>query len=457
MTDYAGLVARQRAFFASGATRPAAFRREALRRLLRALETREEAFFAALTQDLRKPRFEAFASEIGFVYGELKLALAHLSRWMSPRRRPTPLALLPASSRIERQPLGCTLIVAPWNYPLQLVLAPLVAAVAAGDCAIVKPSELAPATSAALVALLREVFAEEHVAVVEGEGHVVVPALLEHRFDLVFFTGSPAVGRRIAALAAPHLSPIVLELGGKSPCLVDASAHLQRAAERIAWGKFMNAGQTCVAPDYVLVAESQKEALIAALGRVLERFYGPDPRRADYARIIHARRFETLRSYLTQGRVRIGGAVDAADLYIAPTVMDEVALEAPLMQEEIFGPLLPIVPYRTLDEALAFVAQRPYPLAAYVFTSDGRVRDRVLREVRSGGACVNHAVIHFVNPYVPCGGIGPSGMGRYHGEYGFATFSHEKSVLESPTWFETGLAFPPYGQRLRWMRRLLGG
>lgn len=444
-----------RAYFDSGVTLPVSFRKAQLSRLKTALRVHESALLEALHQDLRKPAAEAYATEIGQVHQEITHVLRHLGRWVRPERRPTPLAFFPSGSAVLKEPLGVVLIIAPWNYPLMLLLHPLVGALAAGNCALCKPSEFAPATGALLERILGELFPPEYVGVLQGDGREVLPPLLsKSRPDHIFFTGSIPVGREILHMAAPQLIPVTLELGGKSPAIVDRTARLASTARRIVQGKFINAGQTCVAPDYLLVHHTLKDALVEALRVQIGVFFGNDPRTSpDYARIIHAGRFQKLSHYLRQGRVVCGGETDAEDRYIAPTILDEVSLESPLMLEEIFGPLLPVFTYDTREEALAFVRARPWPLALYVFGEDRAFADFFIRHVPFGGGCVNNTLVHFGNPDLPVGGIAYSGMGRYHGLESFRTFTHYKSVTRSGTWIDLRLKYPPYAGKLRLFKR----
>lgn len=454
-------VQRQRAFFQSGATRSLDFRREQLQKLFAALVANESALLAALHADLRKSATDAWAGEIGFVLSDLRYALRHLPGWMKPQRRRTPLLAWPARGFVQPEPYGVTLIIGPWNYPLQLLLSPLVGALAAGNCAVLKPSELAPHTAAAVAKLIRETFAEEYLTVCEGEREVA-EALLRERFDKIFFTGSSSVGRIVMAAAARHLTPVTLELGGKCPCLVCADAPLDIAARRIAWGKFMNAGQTCVAPDFILVDRRVREGLLAALKQALREFYGEDPQKsADYGRIINRRHFDRLTGLVGAGRIVHGGQHQANDLYLAPTILTDVPLDAPIMQAEIFGPILPVLEFEKLDDALALLHDRPTPLALYLFTNARATQERVLAATRSGGVCLNDTITHILGKDLPFGGLGESGMGAYHGRASFEGFAHYRSVLRRRFRFDAKLRYPPPRVSLaglkRAMRFLLGG
>lgn len=441
--NFAALCQRQRVFFQSGATRPLAFRQAQLEKLLGALQENEAALLAALQADLRKSPHQAYTSELGLVQSEVRHALRHLRSWTAPARRRTPWFVAPARGWVQPEPFGVALILGPWNYPLQLLLTPLASAIAAGNGVVLKPSELAPHTAEAIAELIRNNFADEFVAVVNG-GAEVAEALLRERFDTIFFTGSTRVGQAVMTAAARHLTPVSLELGGKCPTLVCADAPVELAARRIAWGKFLNAGQTCVAPDFVLVDRRVREPFVAALQKSLREFYGTDPQRSeDYGRIVNARHFERLTNYLRDGRVVHGGETDAPDLFIAPTILTEVSPNAPVMQEEIFGPILPVLEFDRLDDVLTALRERPTPLALYLFTRDRATEARVLAEARSGGVCVNDVVSHMIGTGLPFGGLGASGMGAYHGRAGFDAFTHQRAVLRRSVRFDTPFRYPP--------------
>lgn len=451
------VVARLRQSFASGRTRPLPFRLAQLAGLARFLTERERQIEKALFADLGRPALEAFTADIAFIAAELRLARRKLPSWVKPERVRTPLATFPGKGYIVRQPLGVVLIIAPWNYPLQLCLVPLIGAIAAGNCAVVKPSELAPATSRLLAEALPRYLDPECVQVVEG-GATETTALLAERFDHIFYTGNATVGRIVMDAAAKHLTPVTLELGGKSPCIVDRNVDLEVAARRIAWGKFSNAGQTCVAPDYVLVHAAMEAPLLDRLQQTLRDFYGADPRQCpDYGRIVNVRHHRRLMALLQGGgEVVIGGTGAEEDRYLAPTILRNVPPHAPVMQDEIFGPILPVLPVRDMDEAIAFVNARPKPLALYVFSNDKSVQARVVERTSSGGVAVNHTMMHLTVPALPFGGVGPSGMGAYHGKATFETFSHRKSVLVKSTWFDVSLPYPPYTEtKKKWLRRLM--
>jgi aldehyde dehydrogenase (NAD+) len=448
---------RARAAFDRGVTRPIAWRERQLDGLLRMLDEGEDQLVDALVADLGKPRLEGWTTDLGVTGAEIKVLRKNVAKWAKPRRASLPLVALPGRGRVHPEPLGTVLIIAPWNYPVQLLLEPLAAALAAGNAAVVKPSELAPATSAALAELLPRHLDAEAVQVVEG-GPEVATELLEQRWDHIFFTGSTRIGQVVMEAAAKHLTPVTLELGGKSPAIVHRSANLEVAGRRIAWGKFVNAGQTCIAPDHVFVDESVQDELVEHIRAAVKDFYGDDPKAsADYARIVNGRHFDRLTGLLDgSGEAAVGGETDADEKYIAPTVLVGTSPDAPAMQEEIFGPLLPILPVASVDEAITQINARPKPLALYVFAGDDDVVDDVLERTSSGGACVNHTLVHITPPELPFGGVGDSGTGRYHGRSGFDTFSNLKSVLRKPTRPDPALLYPPYTKgKERIIRRAL--
>jgi aldehyde dehydrogenase (NAD+) len=448
------LLEEQRRFFASGATRPLAFRMESLRRLQNAVKDRQQAIVRAAMEDLGRPEYEGYF-EIGSLM-ELRHTLAHLRAWARPRRAPLPLSQRPGSAWVRPEPRGVVLVLGPWNYPFQLSVSPLMGAIAAGNCVVLKPSEHAPATSRVLADLLRDTFEPAHVAVVEG-GVETAQELLEHRFDHVFFTGGTAVGRLVMAAAARHLTPVTLELGGKSPCIVDRDVDLEVTARRILWGKCINAGQSCVAPDYLLVHEDARPGLLAALKAAIHDFYGEDPAASpDLGRIVNERQFDRIAALLEGERVVAGGRMDRSTRFIEPTILDPVSWEAPVMQEEIFGPILPVLTYRSIDEAIAAITARPKPLALYLFSRDRSLQERVLAGTSSGGVCLNDVFLQVAVWDLPFGGVGDSGIGAYHGRTSFDTFSHHRSVLRKPFWLDLNWRYPPYADRLGTFRRLLG-
>lgn len=444
-------------YFNSGATRSLEFRKTQLRKLLQAIRDYEPRICEALYKDLHKSPEEAYTTEIGILYAEIRYMLRHLNRWAKPQRVSTPLALLPSSSKILRDPLGLCLVIAPWNYPFQLLMAPLAGAIAGGNCIVLKPSEIAPHTAALAEELIKATFPDNYVHIVQGEGSQVVTELMNSvRFDHVFFTGSIPAGRAIAQLAAAQLIPVTLELGGKSPCIVDETANIKTAAARIVWGKFTNAGQTCVAPDYVLVHASQKAALTNAMQTAIQQYYTNDPATSyDYGRIINEKRFTILESCLQHGSIITGGQTQRTQLYIAPTLLENVRADSPLMQEEIFGPLLPIVTYETKEQALAFIQQHPNPLSLYIFSSSTAAQQYFTQQIAFGGGCINNTLMHLGNPALPFGGVAASGMGQYHGKYSFDTFTRPKAVLKTATWPDPSVKYPPYKGKLGLLKWLL--
>ena len=448
------LAAQQRTYFNTGATRTAAFRRQALERLRAALLEHEEELNAALLVDLNKAPAESYFTETGMVLEELRFQLKHFEKWARPRRVITPLAQFPSRGELLPEPYGCVLIMAPWNYPVQLCLIPLVGAIAAGNCAVVKPSAYAPASSAAIAKLLGEIFPPEFVAVVEG-GRAENQALLEQKFDYIFFTGSPAVGREVMAAGAKNLTPVTLELGGKSPVIVDSTADIPLAARRIAFGKVLNAGQTCVAPDYLLLHRSVKDAFVREYRRALEEFF-PGGDYEELPCIVNDKHFRRASCLLAEQRVLIGGETDATRRFIAPTLLDETDPAAPVMQEEIFAPILPMLCWQEREEVARFVQSRPKPLALYLFTRDKEMEGAVFDRCSFGGGCVNDTIVHLACSGLPFGGVGNSGMGSYHGKQSFDTFTHYRSVLKKANWLDLPMRYHPYsGEKLRWIKRFL--
>lgn len=433
--------------FDTRVTRPLSWRKRQLERMIAMLEENEAELSEALAIDLGKPAVEGFVTDIAFVIGEVKLMLKNLRRWNRPERVRTPIVALPATSKRIPEPLGVVLVIAPWNYPIQLLLVPAAGAIAAGNAVVMKPSEVSSATSQVLARLVPKYLDPSAVVLVEG-GVPETTALLAQRFDHIFYTGNGTVGRVVMRAAAEHLTPVTLELGGKSPTIVHSSADLDVAARRIAWGKWLNAGQTCVAPDYVLVEKSVETALVDRIRRVIGEFYGDDPKSSgSYGRIVSERHFDRLSGLMAGGRVIVGGDTDRTDRYIAPTVLSDVDFESSLMNEEIFGPLLPIVPVNSIRDAITFVTSRPHPLALYVFAEKRSVIDEVLAHTTAGGVTVNGTLMHLTSPHLPFGGVGESGMGAYHGETGVRIFQHRKPVLSRSTRVDPSLAYPPYTDR----------
>lgn len=447
------IVDRQRKFFAEHTTLSIDFRLKMLRRLRKAIVEREKQLTEALYADLHKSYEEAFLTEISIVLGEIDNFLKHLPRWAAPSKRKTPLKLFPAKSQIITEPLGVALIIAPWNYPVQLLLNPLVGAIAAGCTAVLKPSPYVPHVAEALEELVHDCFDEEYVAIVQGHRDVNT-ALLNERYDIIFFTGSPDLGRVVIRAAAEHLTPVVLELGGKSPVVVDRTADIAVAAKRLAWGKTLNAGQTCIAPDYLLIHREVKEHFIEAFKEALCELHGEDAQQSEhYVRMVSDRAFERVSGYISEGRVRCGGRVVAEERYIEPTLLDEVSADSSVMREEIFGPVLPMIEIGSLDEAITFINEREKPLALYVF-ADERAARRVVEYTSSGGACINDCIMHIANEKLPFGGVGNSGMGRYHGRDSLYSFSHRRSMITTPTWLDLPFRYMPY-KWFKYVKRLL--
>ncbi|GAC1586523.1 MAG: aldehyde dehydrogenase family protein [Acidimicrobiales bacterium] len=457
--DAAGLVAELRATFNTGRTRPLAWRRRQLEGLRRLLSEAEPELLAALATDLGKPAVEGWLADLAISIDEIDVYLHNLEAWAAPEKVKLPLAQKPGKAYVRREPLGVVLVIAPWNYPVQLLLLPVAAALAAGNAVVAKPSELAPATSAAIARLVPRYLDADAVRVVQG-GVSETTALLEQRWDHIFYTGNGTVGRVVMAAAAKHLTPVTLELGGKSPTIVDRSADISVATRRIAWGKYLNAGQTCVAPDHVFVHEAVHDQFLDALHSAVTSFYGADPHASvDYARIVNDRHFGRLTGLLDAGgfdSVAIGGDRDASDRYLSPTVVTGVHDDAAVMGEEIFGPILPVIKVPDLDAAIDRINAGDKPLALYAFGS-GTATDRIIGATSSGGVCVNHTVFHLAVPGLPFGGVGESGMGSYHGRWGFDTFSHRRAVLEKPTALDPSIAYPPYGRvKKAILRRMFG-
>ena len=448
---------QMRNYFESGITKPYAFRKEQLKKLQQAVKKYEQPLHEALFNDLKKSPEECWVTETGFLLSEVRAILKHLKGWMEPETVSTNLLNLPSKSFIMQEPLGVVLIISPWNYPFQLLMTPLAGAMAAGNCVTLKSSEFAPATSAVMKQMIAETFDKNYIQFVEGDGAVVIPEMMNNfTFDHVFYTGSTAVGKLIYKMAAERLVPVTLELGGKSPCIVEDDANIKIAAKRIAMAKFSNAGQMCVAPDYVLVHHSKKEELIEAFKKTLPEFFGADAAASyEYGRIINEKQFDRLNGYLQQGKIVCGGNSDRDKLYIEPTIMEGVLLDSAIMKEEIFGPILPIIGFNTAVEAKAIIANNPNPLAFYVFTSSKAKEVDWLTSVPFGGGCVNNTALHLTNHSLPFGGRGFSGSGQYHGKYSFETFSHKKAVMRTPTWFDPAIKYPPFKGKMKLFKMVI--
>lgn len=433
------IVEKQRNFFQTGQTKDVNFRLEQLNKLKQLITENEQQITKALKADLNKSEFEIYATEIGSIK-EINYAIKNIKNWSKPKKADVPLDFFSYSGKIYPEPLGVVLIVSPWNYPFALIITPLVGAIAAGNCAIVKPSELAPHTSSLVAELISKYFKSEYIAIVEGSVETS-QELLAQKFDHIFFTGGTAIGKIVMEAAAKQLTPVTLELGGKSPCIVDTDINFEHTARRITWGKFINAGQTCIAPDYLLVNQNIKKDLIAAIQKTLKQFYGDNPAQSpDYGRIISHRHFERLTKFLNNGKIIVGGETNYENKYIAPTILDKVALTDPVMQEEIFGPILPVIEYTDIKDAIALINSQPKPLALYLFTQNQTLQKRVLQETSSGGVCINDTMMHIGVSSLPFGGVGDSGIGSYHGKASFDTFSHYKSVLKNSFWLDLNLS-----------------
>ncbi|MEN8972264.1 aldehyde dehydrogenase [Staphylococcus aureus] len=443
-----------KAFFNTQQTKDISFRKEQLKKLSKAIKSYESDILEALYTDLGKNKVEAYATEIGITLKSIKNARKELKNWTKTKNVDTPLYLFPTKSYIKKEPYGTVLIIAPFNYPFQLVFEPLIGAIAAGNTAIIKPSELTPNVARVIKRLINETFDANYIEVIEG-GIEETHTLIHLPFDYVFFTGSENVGKIVYQAASENLVPVTLEMGGKSPVIVDETANIKVASERICFGKFTNAGQTCVAPDYILVHESVKDDLITALSKTLREFYGQNIQQSpDYGRIVNLKHYHRLTSLLNSAQMNIvfGGHSDEDERYIEPTLLDHVTNDSAIMQEEIFGPILPILTYQSLDEAIAFIHQRPKPLSLYLFSEDENATQRVINELSFGGGAINDTLMHLANPKLPFGGVGASGMGRYHGKYSFDTFTHEKSYIFKSTRLESGVHLPPYKGKFKYIK-----
>lgn len=454
MTDYREILRKQKDFFMKGETRQVEFRLRQLRKMEEWIVENEQKIMEALRKDLHKSAFEAYATEIGFVKEEIRYTLKHLAGWAKPRRVPTPVTQFWSTSFIYPEPYGSVLIMSPWNYPFQLTIAPLVGAVCAGNCAVVKPSAYSAHTSSLIARMIRELFPPKYVTVIEG-GRKENEALLQQKFDYIFFTGSVSVGKYVMEKAAAHLTPVSLELGGKSPCIVDETADLSLAAKRIVWGKLLNCGQTCVAPDYLLVQKSVKDKLLKQMKRQIEKMYGPDPCRSeDYPKMINQKHFDRVMGLIRDAHVVCGGGSRKETLQIEPTILDGVSWDHPVMQEEIFGPVLPVLTFYDLKEAANQINARPKPLALYLFTRKKDREDYVLKHISYGGGCINDTIVHLATPYMPFGGVGDSGMGGYHGKTSFDTFSHTKSIMKKSCLIDLPVRYAPFKKKLDLLKKI---
>ena len=455
MENYHSLVNSQKSFFRSGKTKDLSFRLNALNTLRSAIKNYEIDLMQALRDDLNKSAFEAYSTEIGFVLEELRFIISHLPVWVKPKKVKTPLTHIGSNSYIYSEPYGVSLIIAPWNYPFQLALAPLIGAIAAGNCAIMKPSELTPKTSEIIANMIQECFSADFISVIQG-GVETSQALLSEPFDYIFFTGSVAVGKIIMEAAAKNLTPVTLELGGKSPCIVHDDANLKLAAKRIAWGKCTNAGQTCIAPDYLYLHKNVHDEFLRQLKTAIAELYGSEPlHNPNFTRIVSERHFERLSSFLKNGEVYHGGKTNREKLMIEPTVLTEITWDDPIMEDEIFGPILPVLEYEKLSEMLDGIQQHPKPLSLYIFSENERIQEEVINSVSFGGGCVNDTVYHFASLHLPFGGVGPSGIGSYHGKGSFDTFSHKKSILKQTTRFDIPFRYPNVKNGLKKIKMFL--
>lgn len=457
MYNIKSIIEQQKRYFSTGATLPVPFRIEQLKKLKLLLQIHEKSIALALKKDLNKAPMEAIFNEILLVVDEINFIIKHLKKWTRPLKVSTPFPLLwPGRSEIYFEPYGTVLIIGPWNYPFLLIMSPLIGAISAGNCAVVKPSELATNTQNLIVELINEHFSTEYITAVKA-GPDEVGKLLEEKFDYLFFTGGTTIGKIVMQAAAKHLTPITLELGGKSPCIVDESADLAYAARRIVWGKMLNAGQTCIAPDFLYIQRSCKEELISKIQSSIVEFFGEEPEKSsDYGRIINKKHFERIVKLMQKGKILWGGKTKEDELYIAPTLIEPLSWNDPIMQEEIFGPLLPILTYDKLDDLIQTLQSKPKPLALYLFTKNKVHEKKILSRLSFGGGCINDCILHEVNLHLPFGGIDQSGMGQYHGKHSFETFSHRKSIYKKRLPIEFKLEYPPYSSRkLWWLRRLI--
>ncbi|SEM72503.1 aldehyde dehydrogenase [Lihuaxuella thermophila] len=455
MQEVTGIVQAQKQFFYTGKTRELAFRMSSLEKLRDAVKRYEPDIMTALKKDLNKSEAESYITEIGFVLQEIKYVMKHLNEWVKPKKVKSPLTHFGSRSMIYPDPYGVTLIISPWNYPFQLSVAPLIGAIAAGNCAVIKPSEYAPHVSKLLVQMLEGIFEQEYVTVVEGAAEVS-EALLKEPFDYIFFTGSVPVGKKIMEAASKTLTPVTLELGGKSPAIVDKDANLDLAAKRLVWGKCINAGQTCVAPDYLLVHEEVKNGLLEKMKEAIREFYGEDPlQNPGYAKIISDRHFSRLAEFLKDGKIIIGGETDPEKRLIAPTLLDEVDWNSRVMAEEIFGPILPVLTFSELSDVITKVREMPKPLALYFFSENEKKQEEIIASIPFGGGCINDTLIHLATPYLPFGGVGTSGIGSYHGQYSFECFSHQKSIVKQTTRFDLPVRYPSFKNGLKMIKKLM--
>lgn len=454
MTDYKDMLHAQRAYFGQGECKNVDFRIRQLKNLYQWICGHEQEILDALYQDLNKSPFEAYAAEIGIVKEEIRYTLKHIRKWAAPKRVKTPITQFPSRSFIYPEPYGVVLIMSPWNYPFQLTIAPLVGAICAGNCAVVKPSAYSPNTTRVMAEMLRELFPAEYISVVEG-GREANQALLDEKFDYIFFTGSVNVGKYVMEKASAHLTPVSLELGGKSPCIVDETADLKLAAKRIVWGKFLNCGQTCVSPDYILVQRGVKDKLVKQIQKYIRKMYGRDVlANKEYPKMINEKHFDRVLGLMEGARAIYGGESDRTSLKIAPAVLDQVNWKSPVMQEEIFGPLLPVLTFYDMKEVIQMVNAAPKPLALYYFTRDKKREAGILKHISYGGGCINDTVVHLATSYMPFGGVGNSGMGGYHGRDSFDTFTHRKSIMKKSGLIDVPIRYAPFKNKLALLKKI---
>lgn len=455
MKSISEIVNLQKKYFESGITKDVDFRISSLYKLKQEIIKNEKKIFEALNKDLSKSETESYLTEVGIILDEISFTIKHLKKWTKPKKVKTAMSQMPGKSYIYSEPYGNVLIMSPWNYPFQLSIAPLIASIAGGNCSIIKPSEYSKHTSKVLKELITNVFKEEYVGVIEG-GIEVNTEILNERFDYIFFTGSPYVGKIVLEKAAKNLTPVTLELGGKSPCIVDKSSDINNAAKKIVWGKFLNSGQTCVAPDYLLIHSDVKEKFIKEAKKYINIFYGKNPLlSSDYSKIINEKHFKRLIGYLDNASIVLGGEIDSESLKISPTFIENIEIDSLIMQEEIFGPMLPIIEYSDIEDVITIIKGKEKPLALYLFTEDNNIENKVLNEVSFGGGCINDVIIHIASPYMPFGGVGNSGMGSYHGKAGFDAFTHRKSILKKSKVFDIPLRYPPYTGKLEKIKKIL--
>ncbi|HID0802718.1 TPA: aldehyde dehydrogenase [Clostridium botulinum] len=454
MENIKNILEKQKSFFDKGYTKDINFRIEALKKLKHNIKINENNIFKALKIDLNKSQFETFITEIGIVYDEINGAIKNIKKWSKPKKVKTPITNFLASSYIYNEPYGVALIISPWNYPFQLIMAPLVGAISAGNCVLLKPSELAIETEKIIVKIIKDTFSDEYIGVITG-GIEESTALLKEKFDYIFYTGGINVGKIVMRAAAEHLTPITLELGGKSPCIVDKDANIDLAARRIAWGKFLNAGQTCVAPDYLVVHRNIKEKLISSIENYIVEFFGENTFEIeDYPRIINERHFKRLEGYLKEGKIVSGGNTDINNLYIEPTIIEGINFENRIMKEEIFGPIFPVIEFEDIDKVIDIVKNNPKPLALYYFSENKEKQEFIIKNISFGGGCINDTIMHLSTSTLPFGGVGNSGIGGYHGRASFDTFSHKKSILKKSNLIDIKIRYAPFKGKINLAKRL---